>query len=237
MKRGPLLTLVLSSSLVSLALTYPTDRAAGDQSNHSASVSAGGASVSAGMGGASVNAGGVSVNAGPGGASVSTGNTSVSAGPGGANVSAGNTSVGAGPGGASVSAGNTGVSAGPGGASVSTANASVSSDSGRAGSSGSPNTVSGGRPVGDRSYPSLGAWFSDVRSSWFGERNKPSNVVTERETTTTVTRSSVDQETESSESGSIQVNRVVQRKSTTAIAGDGGSASAEASNVNVTEQR
>ena len=99
-------------------------------------------------------------------------------------------------GGASVSAGNASVSANQGGASISAA--------GDSGIGGSANTGSGGqatgagRPVGDRSYPSLGAWFADLRSL-FGGRSKGSD-----DMKTTTTHFSSTQTTETSGSGRTQ---------------------------------
>ena len=257
------MSIVLSGGVASLALAYPTEAAAGNQSNHGASVSMGGVSVNAG-GGGSVSAGGASVSADRGGASVSAGNTSVSANQGGASVSAGNTSVSANQGGASVSAGNASVSSDRGGASISAGNASVSANQGRAsvsagnasvsanqggasigadgdiGIGGSANTGSGGqatgagRPVGDRSYTSLGAWFADLRSL-FGGRSKGSD-----DMKTTTTHFSSIQTTETSGSGRTQRNRVVQVNSATVIATDGDSANSKTirqKNMTVTEQK
>jgi hypothetical protein len=224
-KRAPFLSIVLSGGVASLALAYPTEAAAGDQSSPGPSVSAGGISVNAGS--ASVNAGNTSVSAGHGGASVSAGGGSVSAGQGGASVSAGNTSVGASQGGASVTAGGTSVS--------------------DAGNSGSTNTGSGGqttvtgRPVGDRSYGSLGEWFADLRANWSGGKSKVSGKMKTRTThlSSTQTRQTL-------KFGRTQVNRVVQENSATVTA-DGGSATfkteqkatlrTEQKNVNVTEQK
>ena len=130
-----------------------------------------------------------------------------------------------------VSAGDVGVSAGRDGASVSAgrssvgASASVNASRGDSSLSGDArgHAVQTGRPghrSGDRSYDSIGEWFEDLRSSWFGGKSKGSDVATEGMDTTTRN----------------QTNRVVQRKSSTATATDGGSAVAESSNVNVTEQ-
>jgi hypothetical protein len=201
MKSVPLSTFVLGGALVSIATVYSTDLAARDKSSQGASVSAGGVSVSAGPGGASVSAGGTSVSADRGGASVSTSGASVSADRGGASVSGGGGSVSADRGGASVSGGGTSVSADRGGASVSGRSASEDSDR--------QNTVTE-RPVGDRSYGSLGEWFDDLGSSLFGGRSKGSDG---RKTTTT--SSSVIDTTQTSESDGTQVNRarVVQKGS------------------------
>jgi len=265
MKRASSSAVVLASTLVSFAVAYPTEIAAGDRSNRGASVSAGGVSVSAGRGGASVSTGrgGASVSANAGGASVADrGGASVSAGRdgasvadrGGASVSAGRdgasvadrggTSVSAGRGGASVSGGGASVSADRGGASVSSSGGtSVSVDRDRASASADPGDkgISGGRtgalpadrPSADRSYKSygsIGEWFDDLRTSWFGGGS-------ERSDEAATARASATQKTERSQAGGTQVNRVVQEKSATATATDGGSAVAEASNVNVTEQR
>lgn len=215
MKRAPFLSIVLSGGVASLALAYPTEAAAGNQSNHGASVSMGGVSVNAG-GGGSVSAGGASVSADRGGASISAGNASVSANQGRASVSAGNASVSANQGGASIGA------------------------DGDSGIGGSANTGSGGqatgagRPVGDRSYPSLGAWFADLRSL-FGGRSKGSD-----DMKTTTTHFSSIQTTETSGSGRTQRNRVVQVNSATVIATDGDSANSKTirqKNMTVTEQK
>jgi hypothetical protein len=90
-----------------------------------------------------------------------------------------------------------------------------------------------GRPVGDRSYDSIGEWFEDLRTMFAGERNG-TDVVTE-EVDKTITRSSTTHTTETSDSGRTQVNRVIRRQSSTEIATEGGSASAEASNVSEIE--
>jgi hypothetical protein len=222
MKSVPLSTFVLGGALVSIATVYSTDLAARDKSSQGASVSAGGVSVSAGPGGASVSAGGTSVSADRGGASVSAGGGSVSAGGG---------SVSADRGGASVSGGGSSVSADRGGASVS----AEGSDADVGGVDTGAPSMQAGRQVGDRSYDSLGGWFSDLRSSWFGGKSKVSD-----EMKTTTTNYSSIQSTETSGSGRTQNNRVVQENSATVIGTDGGSATSKIikqKNVNVTEQR
>ena len=243
-----LVSAVVLSSLTSFAVAYPTDLEARDRSagvsagRGGASVSAGGVGVSAGRGGASVSAGGTCVSAGRGGASVSGGGASVSADRGGASVGGGGASASADRGGASVSSGGTSVSADRGGASVSGGRGSVSSDGdGAARADRGDTDAIGGRvralpadqPPADRSYRSygsIGEWFDDLRASWFGGRS-------ERSGEAATARASATQRTESSQSGGTQVNRVVQEKSATATATDGGSAVAEASNVNVTKQK
>jgi hypothetical protein len=215
-------TTVLSAALVSFVMALPTEAAAGDRSGRGASVSAGGVSVSASRGGASVSAGNTSVSADRGGASVSGGGASVSADRGGASVSGGGASVSADRGGASVS----------GDRGQSSATAERGDDDRGGGVDTSAPTVQSSRPVGDRSYGSIGEWFDDLRSSWFGGGSKRSD-----DMTTTTTSSSVTHTTQTSKSGGTNVNRVVQERSATAIGKDGGSANAEASNVNVTEQR
>lgn len=149
----------------------------------------------------------------------------------GASVGAGGASVSAGPGGASVSAGGASVSAGRSGASVTAGSAGGAGDRNdtSAGARGAPTAVAS-RPVGERSYDSLGEWFDDLRSSWFGGRKKDSDAVT-------TTRSATTQETATSDSGRTQVNRVTQTKTSTAVATEGGSAAAQADNINVTEQK
>jgi hypothetical protein len=218
MKRTSLSTIVLSSALISMATMYSTDLPARDKSSQGASVSAGGVSVSADRGGASVSSGDASVSADRGSASVSSGDASVSADRDGASVSAGNASVSADRGGASVSSGTASVSAERG-------DADVGSDGDRKAPAVQPAER---RPVGDKSYGSLGEWFDDLRSSLFGERTKGSD-----EMRSTTTHSSTTRVTETSDDGRTQVNRVTQ----TEIATGGGSASAEASNVNETEQK
>lgn len=219
-------TIALTIALVSLATIQSTELAAGDRSNR-------GASVSADRSGASVSAGGVSVSADRGGASVSSDRGSVSADRGGASVSSGGASASADRGGASASSGGASVSAGgasAGAASASADRADAGRDSENDRRAAGMRSVGVSRPVGDRSYDSFGEWFDDLRSSWSGGRSKGSDVVT-------TTRSSATKSTETSESGRAQVNRVTQKKSSTAIATDGGAASAEASNINVTEQK
>jgi hypothetical protein len=93
-----------------------------------------------------------------------------------------------------------------------------------------------GRPVPDRSYKSydsIGEWFADLRSSWFGGRSKRSD------DEIATTRSSTTQTIESSESNGHQVNRVTvtQEKSSTATATDGGSAVARVRNDSAIEQK
>jgi hypothetical protein len=129
------------------------------------------------------------------------------------------------------------VSADPGRASARAGNTTASADRGDAavGSKGGrkaravPAAASGG-PVGDRSYDSVGDWFDDLRSLFSGER-KGAEVVTE-EVEQQTTHSSATSTTEPSDSGGTQVNRVIQRQSSTetstAIATEGVSASAEA---------
>lgn len=218
MKRVPSSMLVLGA-LISIATLYSTGLPAGDESSAGASVSAGGVSVSADRGGASVSGGGASVSADRSGASVS-----------------------ADRGGASVSGGGGSVSADRGGASISTHDASVSADRGdadvgsdRGRKAPAVQAAVSGRPVGDRSYNSIGEWFDDLRSSLFGGERTGGDVVTE-EADTTTTHSSTTRVTETSDDGRTQVNRVTQRQSSTEIATGDGSASAEASNVNETEQ-
>jgi len=167
------------------------------------------------------------VSADRGGASVSSGGTSVSADRGGASVSSGGTSVSADRGGASVSGGRASASVDRGGASVSAERSDMDSSGGRA------PALPTDRPPGDRSYKSygsIGAWFDDLRTSWFGGRS-------ERSDEATTARASATQRTETSQSGGSQVNRVTQEKSSTATATDGGSAVAKASNVSVIEQK
>ncbi|MGH6897588.1 MAG: hypothetical protein ACREJ5_13750 [Geminicoccaceae bacterium] len=161
----------------------------------------------------------------------------VSAGRGGASVSAGGVSVSAGRGGASVSGGGSSVSADrSGGASVSVDRGGSSGGAGRGDrdlSGGRAPALAADRPPADRSYKSYGSvgeWFDDLRTSWFGGRS-------ERSDQGTTARASATQRTQTSQSGGRQVNRVVQEKSSTATATDGGSAVAKASNVNVTEQK
>jgi hypothetical protein len=198
MKRAQLSTIVLGSTLVSLAMAaHPTELAARDKSSGGASVSAGGASVSAGRGGASVSAGGVSVSAGRGGASVS-----------------------ADRGGASVDVDGRSVSATRGDRNIDDSHRKAPAVQAR----------QSRRPSGDRSYDNLGEWFADLRAWWSGGRTKG----TEGGTTT---HSSATEKREFSDSTGTQVNRVTQKKSSIATATDGGSAVAEASNVNVTEQK
>ena len=271
MKRASISTIVLGSTVVSLAMAYPTELAAGDKSSRGASVSASGVSVSAGPGGASVSAGrgGASVSADRGGASASAdrGGASASAERGGASASAdrgsasasadrGSATASADRGGATASAdrggatasadrGGASASADRGGASVSASRdgASVSAglDGASVGVDRGDTDVSGGRtralpadrPQVDRShksYGSIGEWFEDLRTSWFGGRSSGS------EEATTV-RSSAIQSSETSQTTGRQVNRVVQEKSSVATATDGGSAVAESRNVNVTEQK
>jgi hypothetical protein len=242
-----LVSAVVLSSVTSFAGAYPTDLVAGDKSGRDGG-------VSVGSGGASISAGGVSVSAGRDGASASAGQdgargsagadgATASAGRGGASVSGGGTSVSANRGGASVSGGGTSVSANRGGASVSGGRGSVSTDwdgaSARAdrgnidASGGRARALPADRAPADRSYKSygsIGEWFGDLRTSWFGGRS-------ERTDEAATARASATQRTETSRSGGTQVNRVVQEKSATATATDGGSAVAEASNVNVTEQK
>ena len=221
MKRAPL-AIVLSSTLVSLVMAFPTELQARDKSS-------GGVGVGADRGGASVSAGGVSVSAGRGGASVSAGGASVSADRGGASVSGGGSSASADRGGASVSASRDGasVSAGLDGASVGVDRGDTDVSGGRT------RALPADRPQVDRShksYGSIGEWFEDLRTSWFGGRSSGS------EEATTV-RSSAIQSSETSQTTGRQVNRVVQEKSSVATATDGGSAVAESRNVNVTEQK
>ncbi|MCE3247595.1 MAG: hypothetical protein K0R41_1420, partial [Geminicoccaceae bacterium] len=77
----------------------------------------------------------------------------------------------------------------------------------------------------------------DLRSMFSGKR-KDADVVNE-EVDQTTTRSSVTSMTETSDSGGTHVNRVIQRQSSTEtsteIATEGGSASAEAEASNVSE--
>jgi hypothetical protein len=226
-------------------MAFPTELQARDKSSRGvgvgadrggASVSAGGVSVSAGRGGASVSAGGASVSADRGGASVSGGGSSASADRGGASVSGGGSSASADRGGASVSGGGSSASADRGGASVSADRGGSSGGAGRGDtdlSGGRTPALPADRSPGDRSYKSygsIGAWFDDLRTSWFGGRS-------ERSDQATTARASATQRTETSQSGGTQVNRVVQEKSSTATATDGGSAVAKSSNVNVTEQK
>ena len=156
----------------------------------------------------------------------------------GGSVSAGGVGVGADGGGVSVSAGGTSVSTDHGGA-------SVSADRGGGDVSGSgrqqtrPVQAAGrGGPVGDRSYSSIGEWFEDLRSTYFESRSERHDVASDgREIEMMTSRSSATRKSESSSSGRNQVNRVVQEKSSTIVAEEGASATAEATNVNVTEQK
>jgi hypothetical protein len=69
----------------------------------------------------------------------------------------------------------------------------------------------------------------------FTGKRKDADLVTEK-TDTATTHSSTTRVTETSDDGRTQVNRVTQRQSSTEIATGDGPASAEASNVNETEQ-
>ena len=129
-------------------------------------------------------------------------------------------SVSADRGGASVSGGGGSVSADRG-------DADVGSDRGRKAPA-VPTVASGS----GRSYDSFGEWFEDLRSMFTGKR-KGADVVA-KEVNKTITHSSATQTTEASDSGQTQVNRVVQRQSSTEIATGGGSA--EARNVSEIEQ-
>ena len=145
----------------------------------------------------------------------------------GASVSADNATARADRGGASARAGNTT-------ASVERGDADVGSDGGREARA---VPAASGKPVGDRSYDSVGEWFDDLRSMFSGKR-KDADVVNE-EVDQTTTHSSVTSMTETSDSGGTHVNRVIQRQSSTEtsteIATEGGSASAEAEASNVSE--
>ena len=219
MKSVPLATLVLGSVLVSIATVYSTDLPARDKSSRGASASAGNATARADRGGASARAGNTTASADRGGASARAGNTTASA--------ERALSASAERAGARAGAGNTT-------ASVERGDADVGSDGGRKARA---VPAASGKPVGDRSYDSVGEWFDDPRSMFSGKR-KDADVVNE-EVDQTATHSSVTSMTETSDSGGTHVNRVIQRQSSTEtsteIATEGGSASAEAEASNVSE--
>jgi hypothetical protein len=247
MKSVPLATLVLGSVLVSIATVYSTDLPARDKSSRGASVSADNATPRADRGGASARAGNTTASADRGGASARVGNTTASAERAlttsaeraGARAGAGNTTASVERGDADARAGNATARADRGGASAGAGNTTASVERGDAdvGSDGGRQAravpAASGKLVGDRSYDSVGGWFDDLRSMFSGKR-KDADVVNE-EVDQTTTHSSVTSMTETSDSGGTHVNRVIQRQSSTEIATEGGSASAEAEASNVSE--